>query len=235
MSERNGRVVTARRAMGVVVLALAATVAGAPTSGARSVERTASGAPAASSAPGDPVDLSGTVMGTGSLGGAASCGLDLSVSNTATITLAAGGEAGLQADYCVTTFDPNVVAAPIFGGTFTITTATGTATGTVSGSSETANATPGGFPLHLVLASTGGTGDLVGATGTLTFDGSAGPAASTINGSTTGSFTPHASTTTASVATTPTSVPARRTRSATVADGTATPATPVSGTASFTG
>ena len=182
--------------------------------------------------PGDAVDLSGTRRAPDA-GWPASCGLDLSVSNTATITLSGGGQAGLQADYCVTEFDPNVVAAPVYGGSFTITTNDGTAAGTVSGNSETANATPSGFPLHLVLTSTAGTGELVGATGTVTFDGYVGPAASTIEGSTTGSFTPHASTTTAPAATTPPSVPAEGT--ATVANGTAMPATPVSGTASLTG
>jgi hypothetical protein len=80
---------------------------------------------------------------------------------------------------------------PISSGSFTVTSPDGTLTGTVGGYVE-AGGMPDptvGFPLHIVLTVTGGTGAYAGATGELTLDGAFGYGATPVWGTVSGTVT----------------------------------------------
>ncbi|QXC62657.1 hypothetical protein KSP35_07640 [Aquihabitans sp. G128] len=138
---------------------------------------------------GDEVAFDGTVSGTGTFDGDQDCGLDVDVTQDATLTLAAGGEAQLHLAYCLAPFDPAVALTPTYDGTFTIAGDAGTVSGTLVGTVAAAAGPGATFATHLVLTASSGTGDLAGATGELTFDGAAGFGASTLEGTLAGSLT----------------------------------------------
>lgn len=152
---------------------------------------TATAATAAPAAPAEKETLpfDGQLTGTGGLGGPLPCGADLSLFHDGTIVLTDGTSAAFHLEYCVTVFDPDVVDTPVYGGSFTITTASGTLSGTVSGTSQSANLTPDGFPTHVALTVTAGTDAYAGATGVLQFDGFLGFAATSIDGTISGDLT----------------------------------------------
>lgn len=80
---------------------------------------------------------------------------------------------------------------PISSGPFTVTSPSGTLTGTVGGYVE-AGGMPDpavGFPLHIVLTVTGGTGAYAGAAGELTLDGAFGYGATPVWGTVSGTIT----------------------------------------------
>lgn len=184
----------------VVALVVAATIGSASGIDAQTAPPPA--------APPTTIAFDGTVAGTGSIGAIAGCGLDLSVTFETTVALTAGGTAALQMAVCNSLPEPGVPGAEIYGQTFVLTTADGTVAGTLSGRADESEPDSNEFPLHLDLVATGGTGSLAGADGSLTFDGVAGPAGATVEGTLSGSLTLVPPTTTTTVAVTVTSVPA---------------------------
>ena len=93
------------------------------------------------------------------------------------------GATTLHLDFCTTSV--GALDWPAVG-TFELTTATGTLTGDLAGSVQAGNQTPDGFPFTIDLTITGGTGELTGATGTLTLTGFFGLAAATAEGTVSG-------------------------------------------------
>lgn len=96
------------------------------------------------------------------------------------------GTSALHLDFCIAGVGVGEWPA---AGTFSIGTATGGLTGDLSGWVKTQVAEPEGYPLHLVLSVTGGSGDLTGATGELVLDGWFGLGALTAFGTVSGSLT----------------------------------------------
>ncbi len=89
--------------------------------------------------------------------------------------MGAAGNQQVPLDFCL---EPPAGGGlyPISSGPFTVTSPSGTLTGTVGGYVE-AGGMPDpavGFPLHIVLTVTGGTGAYAGAAGELTLDGAFG-------------------------------------------------------------
>jgi hypothetical protein len=179
---------------------------------------------------GDTYVFDGAVSAAGTISSTAiDCDLDIPITSDGTVTLAAGGQASWHVDLCASSAQPVQAQTPVYGGDFTLTSADGTVSGTVT-STTSSTSGPQGFATHLDLVATGGTGALVGATGTLTFDGFVGVAGSTFAGDLVGTVTIAAAPTTAPPSTLGT-VPA------TVAAPPPAPpaAAPVSGSPTFTG
>lgn len=96
------------------------------------------------------------------------------------------GTTTLHLDFC--TVYVGAEDWPVLG-TFSLSTAAGTLTGDLGGSVKAATQTPDGFPFTFQLTVTAATGDLAGATGSLTLEGFFGLGAATVHGTVAGTLT----------------------------------------------
>jgi hypothetical protein len=136
--------------------------------------------------PGPTLEVSGEFTGTGQLLG--TCGLFRQVVDGGGEWLPLGTTT-FTLDFCLE--NPVGELYPISSGTFTVTSPSGTLTGTVGGWVEAGgNPDPAvGFPLHITLTVTGGTGAYAGATGDLLLEGAFGYGAATVWGTVSGTVT----------------------------------------------
>jgi len=174
-----------RRAWTTVLVAMAATIAvsaGVAPAGASPLAAPGGATPPA----GQTLEVSGDFTGTGQL--LTGCGIFQQVVD-------GGGEwaplgtSTFHLDFCLE--NPSGGPYPISSGSFTVTSPAGTLAGTVGGYVEAGgNPDPAvGFPLHIVLTVTGGTGSYAGATGELVLDGAFGYGAATAWGTVSGTVT----------------------------------------------
>src|ERR1700710_1327962 len=135
-----------------------------------------------------PQTVSGSFSGTGTLSGSCT-GQQLPVSGSAEGTIAPFGASTLTYSFCQTAPSATDPVPVDPGGTLMLTTASGSVTGTITGTVEGLPDPASRFPYHFEIAITTGTGTLAGTTGTLILDGAFGAAASTIDGTASGTVT----------------------------------------------
>jgi len=107
-----------------------------------------------------PVTATGTIIACGDIGTVSDGRADLTYL----------GPSDIHFETCLGGMDGQH-PQPVIGGTFTITSPLGALRGNVGGSIEALDASPQGFPFHLLLTISTGTGQLTGASGTLVLDG----------------------------------------------------------------
>ena len=173
-----------RRAWATLLAATAVTIAALAAGGPAGAATDGLGQAAPPAGP--TLEVSGEFTGTGQL--LSTCGLFHQVVDGGGEWLPLGTST-FNLDFCLE--NPVGELYPISSGSFTVTSPSGTLTGTVGGWVEAGgNPDPEvGFPLHIVLTVTGGTGAYAGATGELLLEGAFGYGAATAWGTVSGTVT----------------------------------------------